>query len=89
MNITDLKTWVNNLPEDIMELPIVVRDIQEEDSNFSYKDSPVASIMVDTQTNRLCFHTLDSQKNIDKIKSMREEKKKEETKSDDVEKTEE
>jgi hypothetical protein len=79
MNITDLKTWVNNLPEDIMELPVVLRDIQEDEGKFSYKDSPIASIMVDQQSNRLCFHTHETQKNIDKIRSSREEKKTDES----------
>jgi hypothetical protein len=74
MNITDLKTWVNNLPEEVMELPIVLRDIQEEEGKFSYKDAPIASIMVDQQSNRLCLHTLETQKNIDKIRASREEK---------------
>ena len=76
MKLIDLKNWVNNLPEDKLELPVVIRDIVEEDGNFKYVDNTVASAMVDTQQNRVCFHDIKSQQVINKIRE--ESKPKEE-----------
>lgn len=76
MKLIDLKNWVNNLPEDKMELPVVIRDIIEEDGNFKYVDNTVASAMVDTQQSRVCFHDIKSQQVINKIRE--ESKPKEE-----------
>lgn len=70
MKLIDLKNWVNNLPEDKLELPVVIRDIIEEDGNFKYVDNVVSSAMVDTQQNRVCFHDVKSQININKIKEL-------------------
>lgn len=68
MKLIDLKNWVNSLPEDKLELPVVIRDIIEEDGNFKYVDNTVASAMVDTQQNRVCFHDTKSQQIINKIR---------------------
>lgn len=79
MKLIDLKNWVNNLPEDKMELPVVIRDIVEEEGNFKYVDNTVASAMVDTQQNRVCFHDIKSQQIINKIREESKPKEEEQT----------
>jgi hypothetical protein len=74
MKLSEFKEWINNLPEDLEEFPFVIRDIQEsEDKNFSFKDEPVMSVMVDKQTNRICLHGLESQKKIELIREKQKE----------------
>lgn len=77
MKLIELKNWLNNLPEDKLELPVVIRDIIEEDGNFKYIDNVVSSAMVDPQQNRICFHDMKSQININKIKELNTPKQEE------------
>jgi hypothetical protein len=85
MNLIDLKNWVNNLPEDKMELPVVIRDIVEEDGNFKYIDNTVASAMVDIQQNRVCFHDIKSQQIINKIREISKPQEEQPTEEPEVE----
>jgi len=69
MKLSELKEWVNKLPEDLNEFPFVLREIKESDeSGFGFKDEPVMSIMVDKQTSRICIHGVVAQKMIEKIR---------------------
>jgi hypothetical protein len=77
MNITELKEWITNLPEEVNEYPIVVRDIIEEGENFKYSDKPVISIFVDRQSGRICFHEPESHENVKKIQKIQQDKEKE------------
>jgi hypothetical protein len=70
MTILELKEWVNKLPEDLLELPLVIRELREVEGEgkFGQKDAPVVSAMVDKQSNRLCLFDFESQKVIQKIR---------------------
>jgi hypothetical protein len=70
MKISELKEWINKLPEEVMDAVIVIRDLKEvEENKFGHKDEPIASIFVDTQNNRLAFMNIESAKTVDKIRA--------------------
>lgn len=86
MKLSELKEWVNKLPEELNEFPFVLREIKEsEEQKFGFKDEPIMSIMVDKQSSRICIHGVEAQKMIDKI---RETQPKQESDSVDPETTE-
>lgn len=70
MTIKELKTWLNNIPEEMEEFPLVIRTLQstEEEGKFGQKDDPVVSAMVDQSLKRLCVFDVDSQQIIQEIR---------------------
>ena len=71
MTVQELKNWLNNLPEEILIYPVVIRDLKEteEEGKFGQKDMPLTSALVDQSNKRLCLFDLESQKSIDKIRA--------------------
>ena len=71
MTVQELKNWVGNLPEEMLNFPIVIRELKEteEEGKFAQKDAPLTSALIDQNSKRLCFFDLDSQKSIDKIRA--------------------
>ena len=71
MTVKELKDWVNNLPEDVLDHVFVIRDLKttEEEGKFAQKDEPVASAMVDTNQKRLCVFNIESQGVVQKIRA--------------------
>jgi len=85
MKISELKEWVNKLPEEVMDAVVVIRDLKEvEENKFGHKDDPVASIFVDTQNNRLAFMNIESAKTVDKIRATAPTQEKQDDASDSV-----
>jgi hypothetical protein len=70
MTVQELKNWLSNLPEELLELPVVIRELREVEGEgkFGQKDVPMVSAMVDKQSNRLCVFDIESQKVITKIR---------------------
>ena len=85
MKISELKEWINKLPEEVMDAVIVIRDLKElEDNKFGHKDDPIASIFVDTQNNRLALMNIESAKTVDKIRATAPTQEKEDEVSDNA-----
>jgi SPX domain protein involved in polyphosphate accumulation len=70
MTVSEFKTWLNNIPEEMLNNPIVIRTLKdtEEEGKFAQKDEPVVSALMDTNLNRLCLFDIDSQKVVEKIR---------------------
>ena len=69
MKISELKEWINKLPEEVMDAIIVIRDLKEvEEGKFGHKDDPIASLVVDPKANRLAILNIDSAKVVEKIR---------------------
>jgi hypothetical protein len=70
MTIKELKTWLNNIPEEMEEFSLVIRTLQstEEEGKFAQKDDPVVSALVDQTLKRLCVFDVDSQQIIQEIR---------------------
>jgi hypothetical protein len=79
MTLKELNTWIQSLPEEMQEYPLVIREVKEvEDGKFGHKDAPIASAMVDKENKRVAVFDPSSVSVINKIREMN--KPQEETK---------
>lgn len=70
MTINEFKTWINNIPEEMLDFSVVIRTLQstDEEGKFAQKDDPVVSALVDQNLKRLCVFDIDSQQIIQEIR---------------------
>jgi hypothetical protein len=70
MTIKELKEWLDKLPEETENYPLVIRELKmtEEEGKFGQKDDPIVSAMVDSNQKRLCVFNIESQGIIQKIR---------------------
>lgn len=68
MTVTELKNWLNNLPEDKADYTVIVRDLKEIDEKVYNRDSSISYGIVDDKTKQVNLYDTASTIIIQKIK---------------------
>ena len=72
MKLTELKNWVNSLPDEFLEYHVVNGETGKIDEEYHFRvDKPVTTLLVDKQNNEVVILN-DSEMTEDEVKKMME-----------------